>query len=149
MTISGKRLIGVFVALFLSVATAVPVSAAIYIEFGDFPGEATAGSNNTAGRINLGTASPSLANAPQRNGEIVFTRAHDRMSATLEQWAEDGRTLNGMFLLDIGTTDSDPVKFELERARITSYSFASGGNDGPASTMEHVTLVYDRILRTE
>jgi type VI secretion system Hcp family effector len=146
-------------ALVLFLSAAAGTEAAIYMDFGDFPGEATKEPHVdwidvlsfSAGDYRpekfFGT-NPSGGSTLQ---DIVVTKetsATDKSTPKLTESILTG-TVHDKVVLDFATstagTGPEPTYFqiELEKVRLTSQSFSGGGGGDP--TMETVTLNAEKI----
>ena len=133
---------------------------AIYIDFGDFPGEATKEPHvdwiNVLA-ISQGVDRPASGSGAQLEWadstlqDIVVTKESDKSTPKLCESILTG-DVHDKVVIDFATStagsgpETTRFQIELEKVRLTSYSFSDGGGGAPAS--ETVTLNYEKIKWT-
>lgn len=158
-----RTIIGSIAALLIGTA---PAAAAIYMDLGDFPGEAT--KEPHVDWINVLAVSvgdyrpatflgrnPSWADSTLQ--DIVFTKESDKATPKLTESIATGKVHDKVMIdLALSTpTGPEPTYFqiEMEKVRITSQSFSDGGGGARTETItlnpEKIKWVYTEIVDSE
>ena len=129
----------------------------IYMDFGDFPGEVT--KEPHVGWINVLAVSQGVDRPASGSGadleladatvqDIVVTKELDKSTPKLLESIITGTVHDEVVIdfvlpnLGVGP-ETTRFQIELEKVRLTSYSFSDGGGGAPAS--ETITLNYEKI----